>query len=292
MRVDHMSGAHQETVLFGRAVAYTDWPGEGPAIVLVHGMGSSGTTWGDVPALLAQRRRVVVVDLPGHGRSDAGTGDYSLGALASTLRDLMDTLALDRAHFVGHSLGGGITMQFAYQFPDRVASLTLESSGGLGPEASIGLRAASLPGSDLVLRVLASRRLQGGAAWLGTRLDGVGLRPNALGDRALDRLAVFAARERRAAFLATLRSVVGPEGQRVSALERLALVDGRRVLIVWGGHDSVLPAKHGRSAHDRLPGSTFVLFAEAGHEPHADDSARFARVVDAHIGAWEAMMAV
>ncbi len=283
------AGSVREVVLFGRTVSYVEWDGPGIPIVLVHGMGSSGTTWGSVPAELGAAHRVIVLDLPGHGRSDAGPGDYSLGALASTVRDLLDWLGIEQVHLVGHSLGGGIAMQFAYQFPTRVASMTLESSGGLGPDAGVGLRAASLPGAELVLRMLASRRVQDWAMWTGTRLSALGVRSASAAERGLDRLAVLGARDRRDAFLATLRAVVGPQGQRVSALERLSLVDGRRVLIVWGDRDAVIPVEHGHTAHAALPGSRLVVFGEAGHEPHTSDGPRFAEVVAAHVGHWDAV---
>lgn len=276
-----------EVTVFGRAVSYVERAGGGIPVLLVHGMGASSQTWGPVPQLLAGGRRVLAVDLPGHGCSDAGPGDYSLGAMASTMRDLLDLLDIEQVHIVGHSLGGGVALQFAYQFPDKVASLTLESSGGLGKETFAGLRAASLPGADLVLRLLASDRVQTAAAWLGGRLAQVGLQPDALSDRALGTLAALRAPERRSAFLATLRSVVGPDGQRVSALERLERLDGRRVLIVWGDRDPVIPPAHGRFAHELLPGSRLVVFGGAGHEPHVDDPVRFAELVDVHVDAWE-----
>lgn len=269
--------------LYGRTVAYADWPGPGTPILLVHGIGSSVDTWGSVPKDLADGRRVIAVDLPGHGQSASGPGDYSLGALASTLRDLLDRLAIERVHLVGHSLGGGISLQFAYQFPERVMSMTLESSGGLGEEAFAGLRAASLPGADLVIRALAGRPVQSAATWVSRQYRRVGGRPDALSDRALGTIAALAEPGRRAAFLSTLRSVVGPDGQRVSALDRLHLMDGRSVLIVWGEADPMIPVAHGLRAHELLPGSQLVVFPGSRHEPHVDDPGRFVELVTAHV---------
>ncbi len=273
--------------LYGRELAYLDLPGPGTPFLLVHGIGASLDTWSSVPTILARHRRVIAVDLPGHGLSASGPGDYSLGAHASTLRDLLDQLGVARVHLVGHSLGGGVSMQFAYQYPERVASLTLEASGGLGEETFVALRAAALPGADLVLRALTADRTRSTAGWVSRQLARVGAHPEAISDRALDTLAALAEPGRRSAFLATLRSVVGPAGQRVSALERLQLMDGRRVLIVWGDDDGTIPVSHGRRAHELLPGSRLVVFPRSRHEPHVDDPERFAELVAAHADAYE-----
>lgn len=272
--------------LHGREVAYLDLPGEGTPVVLVHGIGSSADTWGDIPSRLsAQGIRVVALDLPGHGESSKGRGDYSLGSLASTLRDLLDHLAIDRAHLVGHSLGGGVSMQFAYQFPDRMASLVLESSGGLGVETFTGLRAATLPGSELVIKWAINRKTLRSATWLGERLARVGITPHALSPRALETVSWLSEEDRRAAFLATLRSVVSPSGQRVSALDKLHLLEGTRVLIVWGDKDPMIPIAHGRDAHAVLEGSRFVVFPGASHEPHLHDPDRFTELLVDHVKA-------
>jgi pimeloyl-ACP methyl ester carboxylesterase len=275
--------------LHGRALAYRRLPGADPdrtPILLVHGIGSSADTWGDIPARLAAAGpRVIAVDLPGHGESSKEPGDYSLGSIASTLRDLLDHLGLDQVHLVGHSLGGGVSMQFRYQFPDRVDRMVLESSGGLGEETFSGLRAASLPGADLAIRWAINDRTLNAAAWLGTQLGRVGITPHALSPRALETVSWLGDEDRRAAFLATLRSVVGVHGQRVSALDKLHLMEGTRVLIIWGDQDPMIPVKHGEQAHELLPGSTFIVFPGANHEPHLFDPERFAAAVLAHLSA-------
>lgn len=272
--------------LHGREVAYVDLPGDGIPVLLVHGIGSSADTWGDVPSRLsAHGIRVVALDLPGHGESSKGPGDYSLGSLASTLRDLLDELSLDRVHLVGHSLGGGISMQFSYQFPDRMESIVLESSGGLGEETFSGLRAASLPGSELVIKWAINRKTLRGATWLGEKLGRIGITPHALSPRALETVSWLSEEDRRAAFLATLRSVVSPAGQRVSALDKLHLLDGTRVLIIWGDKDPMIPIAHGRDAHAVIEGSRFVVFPGASHEPHLHDPDRFTDLVLEHVRA-------
>ena len=142
-------------VQHGRELAYREITGTGIPIMLIHGIGSSSITWGDIPdRLAATGAHVIVVDLPGHGQSSKQPGDYSLGALASALRDLIDHLGIARVHLVGHSLGGGVALQFSYQFPERVRSIVLVASGGLGVEAFTGTRidrndAITLPIQDV-----------------------------------------------------------------------------------------------------------------------------------------------
>ncbi len=161
--------------LHGRLVTYVE-AGTGPVLLLIHGMGGSYENWRAVIDPLARHHTIVAPDLPGHGRSATGAGDYSLGALAASLRDLLISLGHDSATLVGHSLGGGIAMQFSYQFPELAERLVLVSSGGLGPEVSPLLRAAALPGSDLFIAVTAGigRR---SAPMVGRGLASVGLRP-------------------------------------------------------------------------------------------------------------------
>jgi pimeloyl-ACP methyl ester carboxylesterase len=270
--------------LHGRTIAYREHLGAGTPILLVHGIGSNADTWQPVFDLLAgQGAPVIAVDLPGHGESSKEPGDYSLGAMASTLRDLLDLLGHERVHLVGHSLGGGISLQFAYQFPARVDRLILASSGGLGEETFIGLRAAALPGAALALKIAINRRTIAGAARAGRLLAKVGMSPHALSSGALRTVSRLDDEERREAFLATLRSVVGVRGQRVSALDKLYLLDGDRVLIIWGEDDPMIPMAHGAHAHSLLEGSRFVSFPDARHEPHVDDPARFAALLLDHV---------
>ena len=184
---------------------------------------------------------------------------------------------------MGHSLGGGISLQFSYQFPERVEAMVLESSGGLGEEAFPGLRAAALPGSEIVIRWAINRSTMRSAAWLGDRLGRVGLAPHALSPRALETVSWLGEADRRSAFLATLRSVVSHRGQRVSALDKLHLMSAERVLIIWGDKDPMIPIKHGVHAHALLPGSRFVVFEGAGHEPHLQDPGRFTDLVLEHV---------
>jgi pimeloyl-ACP methyl ester carboxylesterase len=259
----------QKVELYGHEIAYVSLPGDGVPMLLVHGVGSSIDTWGDIPQRLADAgRAVVAIDLLGHGESGHGNGDYSLGANASAMRDLLDHLGIERVHLVGHSLGGGVSLQFGYQFPERVESLALISSGGLGTDVGMPLRAASLPGSEIVLRAATRPGIIRAMARAGTALSRFGVEPAVLSDRALSKLEHMQDEQRLQAFVATVRSVVGPDGQRVSALKKLGKVDPSRVLIVWGDQDPMLPMQHGLDAAELLPGCRVVLVPGAEHHPH------------------------
>jgi len=261
------------TTLHGHSLIYAT-AGSGPVLVLIHGMGGTFENWEAVIEPLAQRCTVIAPDLPGHGRSEPGGGDYSLGALATALRDLVLTLGHDRATLVGHSLGGGIAMQFAHQFPEVVERLVLVSSGGLGPEVSLVLRAAALPGADPFIAATAGPGARIGSA-LGRGLARIGLRPNADVAEVARGYASLSDPERREAFLATLRSVVGVRGQRVDAGDRLYLAESLPVLIVWGERDPIIPVSHGRHAHEAIPHSRLEVFDGVGHLPQLEAPGRF-----------------
>jgi pimeloyl-ACP methyl ester carboxylesterase len=248
--------------------------GSGPVLLLIHGMAGTCANWESVIEPLAINRTVIAPDLPGHGASAPGGGDYSLGALASSLRDLMLALGHERATLVGHSLGGGVAMQFTYQFPEMVERLVLVSSGGLGPDVSPILRAAALPGADLFISATAGWGSRIGSA-IGRGIGAIGFRPNADLAEVARGYATLADPERRKAFLATLRSVVGMEGQRVAALDRLYLAETLPLLIVWGENDPIIPVEHAREARAQLPSSRLEVFANTGHVPMLERPGRF-----------------
>ncbi len=264
--------------LHGRPVTYAH-AGKGPVLLLIHGMAGNFQNWQEVIEPLARHHTVLAPDLPGHGGSAPGFGDYSLGALAAGLRDLLAALGHDRATIVGHSLGGGIAMQFAYQFPEMTERLVLVSSGGLGREVSPVLRAAALPGADRFIATTAGAVGAVGSA-VGRGLKLIGLQANADIAEVVRGYTSLADPDRRAAFLATLRSVVGTGGQRVHAGDRLYLTEGLPVLIIWGARDSIIPAHHGESAHQLIPGSQLEVFDAVGHLPQLEAPARFVTVLE------------
>jgi pimeloyl-ACP methyl ester carboxylesterase len=264
--------------IHGRSVTYLQ-AGSGPVLLLVHGIAGNCENWRAVIEPLARAHTVIAPDLPGHGESEPGGGDYSLGSLASGLRDLLLALGHDRATLVGHSLGGGIAMQFTYQFPEMVERLVLVSSGGLGPDVSAILRAAALPGADIFISATARVGAQVGSA-LGRGLGAVGLRPSPDVAEIARGYASLSEPERRSAFLATLRSVVGISGQRIAAGDRLYLADALPILILWGSRDPIIPVSHAEDAHEALPGSRLEIFEGVGHLPQLEAPGRFIAVLE------------
>ena len=272
----------QEVELHGHRVGYQA-AGTGPPVVLLHGITSTSDAWRNVMPRLAERYTVIAPDMIGHGRSAKPRGDYSLGAYAAGVRDLLAVLGFERGTVVGHSLGGGIAMQFAYLFPEYVERMALISSGGLGREVHPLLRAATLPGSEWVLPLLARE-------WSVNAGEAVRSVAARLGLEAGPDLAEFARGyaslvEEGAtdAFLHTMRSVIGPDGQRVSALDRLYLADQLPTLIVWGSDDPVVPVEHGRNAHRIVAHSRYVEIEGSGHWPMLDAPDRIVRELTAFI---------
>jgi pimeloyl-ACP methyl ester carboxylesterase len=261
--------------------------GAGPPVVLVHGIGDSSATWAPVLAALSRRHLVIAPELLGHGSSDKPRADYSVAGYANGVRDLLGVLGVERATLVGHSLGGGVAMQFAYQFPERTERLVLVGSGGAGPDVTPVLRAMTLPGAVGLLRLLRlpTARLQVGAAVQLLRMLGTGLgqdAPDLL--RMVDALPDATA---RAAFIRTLRAVVDWRGQVVTMLDRCYLTRGMPTLLVWGGRDAVVPVAHAHRAHAAMPGSRLEVFDDAGHFPFHTDPARFVALLEEFLATTE-----
>ena len=253
--------------------------GSGPALLLIHGIGDSSDTWRPVVEQLAEHYTVIAPDLLGHGRSEKPKADYSVAGFANGMRDLLTVLEVDRATVVGHSLGGGVAAQFAYQFPDRCERLVLVGSGGVGRTVSPLLRVAAVPGVEALMPLLGLPPVQ-----FASRLGAALLRAfdTALGRDAEEILAVLDAlpnTEARMGILRTLRSSVDWHGQAITMLDRAYLAEGVPTLIVWGRRDAIIPLGHGRLIHTVMAGSEFVVFDEAGHFPHHTDPARFVRVL-------------
>jgi pimeloyl-ACP methyl ester carboxylesterase len=259
-----------EIELHGRRVVYRV-AGSGPPVVLIHGMLNSSSHWRSVAENLAGDYTVIAPDLIGHGDSAAPRGDYSLGAHASSIRDLLAAEGIDRASIVGHSLGGGVAMQFFYQFPQRTERLVLVSSGGLGHGVSPVLRTAALPGVSALLSLTINRRLLGALSDTGRRLRERDVRLGVHLQAAARALRPLESPEARQAFLQTLRAVIDVHGQRVSATDRLYLLESMPTLIVWGERDNTIPLQHGRQAHEAIPNSHFQTLPRAAHFPHLED---------------------
>lgn len=282
--------------LYGDHVAFWDsgpvdatTDDDGELVLLVHGIAGSAHTWSPLLAQMARRRetrRFVAPDLLGHGSSSAPWADYSLGGYATGLRDLLLSLGSTRATVVGHSLGGGVAQQFAFQFPQHTSRLVLIDSGGLGREVSPTLRAATWPAAEWVLPVIAGTGVVTAAQRLASAAGRLSRHLSPSTRESGRAYASLADPVHRRAFVHTARSVIDAGGQRVRATDRLDLAGDLPLLIAWGTADTMIPVEHGRRAHALVPGSELALFDGAGHFPHCDQPDAFAdrllRFLDEH----------
>ena len=263
--------------LHGERVAYLD-EGDGAVILLLHGMAGSSQTWRPVIRPLSRKYRVVAPDLPGHGNSTKPRSDYSLGAFAALLRDLCDELGITRATVVGHSLGGGIAMQFSYQHPDYCQRLILIDSGGLGPDVGLTLRMLSLPGAELIMPIIAPQKVldAGERVWSWFHKSGMSA-PR--GEEIWRSYSSLADAPTRQAFLRTLRSVVDYRGQSVSALSKLDTTD-LPIMAIWGDQDAIIPVEHAYAVQQARPDIRLEVLTGVGHFPQAERPAEVAEFID------------
>lgn len=256
--------------------------GSGPALLLIHGVGDKSTSWEPVHAKLARRFTVIAPDLLGHGESEKPRADYSLAAFANGMRDLLAALDIDRVTVVGHSFGGGVAMQFAYQYPQLVERIVLVSSGGVAQEVSMALRLAAMPMGSEALAMLRMPGVLPAIRVFGRAMANV-LGPTNLGHDVADVINLLEGfRDARAlsAFARTLRSVVDSRGQFVTMLDRSYLAQPIPVQVIWGEDDFVIPVDHARIAHEAMPGSRLEIFENSGHMPFKDDPDRFVEVIE------------
>ncbi len=253
--------------------------GSGPAVLLLHGVGMDHKSWLSVIELLAPNFTVIAPDLLGHGLSDKPRADYSIAGYANAMRDLLSVLGIGSVTAVGHSLGGGVAMQFAYQYPQMAQRLVLVAAGGWGRSVNPLIRFFTLPYSGVALRVLGldpvRKPLIGAIKLVGSL--GLPLTED------LPTLAEvyddMADPDAQRAFLHVLRAAVDWRGQVITSLDRAYLAEHMPSMVVWGARDLVIPVKHARAAHELLPGSRLEIFPESGHVPHEDDPERFAEVL-------------
>jgi pimeloyl-ACP methyl ester carboxylesterase len=265
-----MSTVEKRTVsLHGHEVVYRvagepEVPGSRPVLLLVHGMAGSSAGWKAVLPRLGERYHVIAPDLPGHGESAKPRSDYSLGAYANTLRDLMIAVGVPSATVVGHSLGGGVVMQLAYQHPQRCQRLVLVSSGGLGPEVSWLLRAFTLPGTEYLMPVLFPGFVRDAGNAVSQTIARFGIRW-AKAEQEWRAYASLTDPQNRHSFVRTLRAVIDPSGQAVSAHDRLYLARHLPTMIIWGRDDTIIPVSHAEAAHEAVPGSRLEILDGVGH---------------------------
>lgn len=272
--------AEQEIHLHGQRFTYREHgAGKGPVVVLLHGLAGSSGTWLAVLPLIGEDAHVIAPDLLGHGHSaKPRSGDYSIGAYAASLRDLLLALGHDRATVVGHSFGGGVALQFAYQFPELTERLVLVASGGLGGEVTLALRAATLPGSTLVLKLLANLTPRPVGRFVHQVLRRTLLTATDV-DEFARAITSMSDQEARDAFVCATRGVLDLSGQRLDATGKLYLAEDIPVLLIGGRDDACIPVDHTIQAHEQLPGSRLEIFEHTGHFPHTDHPYRFAHTL-------------
>jgi pimeloyl-ACP methyl ester carboxylesterase len=265
--------------LDGQAVAYREaGRSDAPVVILLHGLASDSGTWElAIEPLAARGLRVIAPDLIGHGDSAKPALGYSLERFACFLRDLMDRLDVPSATIAGHSLGGAIAMHFGYHYPRYVDRLVLVASGGLGRSVHPLLRAATLPGARGVVRLLVNKRTA--VVYRAPRLHRTLRLPPGTVTNLRRAGRGLANPDGRAAFFATLHSVIQPSGQRGSMIEMQYLGQHVPTLIVWTERDHVIPVSHAYATHEHLPTSRLEIFPGTSHELHRRFADRFAEVV-------------
>lgn len=247
-------------------------------LLMLHGIAGSSQTWIPVMELLQADYTVIAPDFLGHGHSAKPVADYSLGNFASLMRDLLTVLGLDRATVIGQSFGGGVAMQFAYQFPDQCERLVLVDAGGLGREVNWILRLVTLPATEYVMPVLFPALARKWGDHVARFADRVGLR--SVPAREIWRsYRSLTDSESRRAFIRTMRSVIDPGGQSVSAIDRLYLAERTPLLIVWGEKDRIIPISHAYQAAKVVPNSRLEVMPGVGHFPQAEDPATFVEIL-------------
>jgi pimeloyl-ACP methyl ester carboxylesterase len=263
--------------IHGQRIGYR-MGGDGPVLLLLHGIAGSSQTWIPAMELLRSDYTLVAPDFLGHGHSSKPNGDYSLGNFASWMRDLLVVLGIERATVVGQSFGGGVAMQFAYQFPDLCERLVLVDAGGLGREVNWILRIATLPAAEYVMPVLFPSFTRSWADPVFRLADRVGLRSVPAREiwRAYRSLTDS---DSRRAFIRTMRSVIDPGGQSVSAMDRLYLAEQIPTLIVWGEKDRIIPLAHAQQALRAAPHSRLEIMPGVGHFPQSEDPVSFVEIL-------------
>ena len=275
----------RQVAIHGKQFAYR-MAGSGPALLLLHGIAGSSEAWREVMPKLAEQHCVIAPDMLGHGQSAKPIGDYSLGAYASGIRDLLHVLDVERATVVGQSFGGGVALQLAYQHPECCERLVLVDSGGLGREVNWVLRLVTLPGSEYLMPLL----FPSVARELGERAAGFfrrhGLRVRHVAE-SWNAYASLTEAENRQAFIRTVRGVIDPGGQSVNATDKLYLASRLPTLIIWGSRDAIIPVGHAFDAHEAIEGSQLVIIEGAGHSPQVDAPEAFLRALTDFMGSTE-----
>lgn len=247
--------------------------GAGPALVLIHGYGASTQDWSAVFEPLAERFRVLAVDLKGFGFSDKPAGDYTIPAQAALVMKWLEQLGVQRAALCGNSMGGAVALFCALNEPSRVERLILVDSVASNQAA---LESGLVP--PLLLKPVIGPIL-GALALTTPELVQAGLQ-RSIYDKSL------ATPERLESYYRPLRT---RHGQRaalavarqwdLSTLERNLHRVQLPTLIIWGANDELIPLSHGRWIHQQISGSQLVVFPQCGHVPQIEKPREFVQAV-------------
>ena len=249
---------------------------EGPAVILIHGIGDAVETWESNINVLGEHHRVYALDLVGFGRSDKPPIQPSLSFGAQFVSDFMETQHIERASVIGNSMGGGISLQFAIQFPDKLEKLVVESGAALGKGVATFFRLFSIP----IVGELVSRPSRWGTAWL---LKQVAYDPALITDELVELYYHLASLPHaQKSFLTTLRVGVNVFGQRPRFVR--PIVDNLSnincpTLIIWGQQDRIIPVAHAQVAKNGIPNAELHILDPCGHEPHFERPDDFNKLV-------------
>ncbi len=261
------SGPATETVeVAGRTIRYLTRGDGGTPVILVHGFGGDLHNWLFNHEALAGSRTVHALDLPGHGSSSKEVGDGSIGFLADIVLGFADALGIDRAHLVGHSMGGAVSLACARSAPQRVASLTLIASAGLGRE---------IDGDYLDGFISAERRRD-----LKPHVEKLFSDPALVTRQIVDDLLAFKRIDGVTAALGTIRDALAPGGEQAEIMREVA--GSVPTLVIWGSEDRIIPASH---AHGLANGVSSTVLDGQGHMVQMEAATDVNRLVADHVGA-------
>jgi pimeloyl-ACP methyl ester carboxylesterase len=261
----------------GVKLHWIEWGESGghPPVVLLHGLNDSHLTWRQIAPVLSRNRRVLVLDLPGHGLSGRPDASYELSWYAQIIARWIATLGIGPVDIVGHSLGGGIALRLLVDHRSLVHRLVLAAPGGLGREIAFVLRLASIPG---VVEHFGQPFMS-----LGTRLALSRWRRKLPDHHIAELSAMNATHGSARAFARTVRDLIDWRGQRLSFLQHAhEIEDLPPIAVLWGDGDAIIPIAHGRALVAGVDGVRFSELAGCGHYLHHDDPQAFVQgVLDA-----------
>jgi pimeloyl-ACP methyl ester carboxylesterase len=246
--------------------------GDVAPMAMLHGLNDAYLTWMRVAPLIARDRRVLLLDLPGHGLSDRPDASYQLSWYSRLVARWLDTIGLEQTDLVGHSFGGGVAQMLLFECRKRIRRLVLVAPGGLGRDVAMVLRLASIPGVvELFGQPFMAR---------GTRLV-LRAAPNRFRARYIKELSAINARPGAArAFARTVRDIIDWRGQRQSFFQRLdEIAELPPIAICWGDRDAIVPIHHAKRTAKLIEGIVVEQFVGCGHYIHHERPEFFVRSV-------------